>query len=67
MISKRDPECRRNVWDHHEDDGKRLKATLRSYISLSQKLLYDNRVFPPHLSAGPRISSDKYPENRASP
>jgi phosphoglycerol transferase MdoB-like AlkP superfamily enzyme len=42
-----DPECRRNVWERHEHEGKRLKATLRSYISLSQALLSDNRVFPP--------------------
>jgi phosphoglycerol transferase MdoB-like AlkP superfamily enzyme len=42
-----DPECRRNVWERHEHEGKRLKAKLRSYISLSQALLSDNRVFPP--------------------
>ena len=42
----RDPECSINIWDRHAVTGKEIQTRLRAYVSLSQTLLYQNRVFP---------------------
>jgi arylsulfatase A-like enzyme len=41
-----DADCRRNAWDKYPTVGEDLKTKLRSYLSLSQTLLNQNRVFP---------------------
>jgi hypothetical protein len=42
----RDPTCTRDVWTQDPQTGAALTLKLRSYLALSQTLLYDNRVAP---------------------
>jgi phosphoglycerol transferase MdoB-like AlkP superfamily enzyme len=42
----RDPNCTMDVWRQHPREGDVLKTRVRSYLSLSQTLLYQNRVYP---------------------
>ncbi len=44
-ISK-DPECTIDIWPQQLQTGIELQTKLRAYISLSQTLLYQNRVYP---------------------
>jgi hypothetical protein len=41
-----DPACRADTWPENADVGETLKARLRAYLSLSQTLMYRDRVFP---------------------
>jgi phosphoglycerol transferase MdoB-like AlkP superfamily enzyme len=41
-----DPQCEINLWGHMPQEGARLQARLRSYLSLSQTLLFEDRVYP---------------------
>jgi phosphoglycerol transferase MdoB-like AlkP superfamily enzyme len=41
-----DPECRQDVWLAQPTVGGDLRAALRAYMSLSQTLLYEDRIFP---------------------
>jgi len=41
-----DADCLRNAWDKYPTIGEDLKTKLRSYLSLSQILLNQNRVSP---------------------
>jgi phosphoglycerol transferase MdoB-like AlkP superfamily enzyme len=43
---KKDPDCSRNIWREHEAEGRDIQRKLRGYISLSQTLFYENRVYP---------------------
>jgi len=42
----RDNECKENIWLQHSAAGEMRKEKARSFISLSQRLMYENRVFP---------------------
>ncbi|MDH7500832.1 MAG: LTA synthase family protein, partial [candidate division NC10 bacterium] len=42
----KDPDCTTDLWEKKEKLGKGLQAQLRAYISLSQALLYQNRIHP---------------------
>jgi arylsulfatase A-like enzyme len=41
-----DPHCRNDLWQQMPEDGARLQAGLRSYVSLSQTLLFEDRIYP---------------------
>ena len=41
-----DPACRADTWPENVDVGETLKARLRAYLSLSQTLMYRDRVYP---------------------
>jgi len=43
---KADPDCTTDIWQQNQAIGEDLKTKTRSYISLSQTLMYDNRVTP---------------------
>jgi len=42
----KDPHCNTDVWRQRRETGKILKTKVRAYISLSQSLLRQNRVYP---------------------
>jgi hypothetical protein len=42
----RDPECTTDIWLQQTKSGSEIQAELRAYVSLSQTLLYQNRVYP---------------------
>lgn len=42
-----DPACTRDVWDRLSQIGEAMTADQRAFVSLSQTLLNENRVFPP--------------------
>ncbi len=42
-----DTDCPRNARDKHPRVGEELTAAERAYLSLSQTLLNENRVYPP--------------------
>ena len=42
----RDKECKENIWLQQYAAGEIRKEKARSFISLSQRLMYENRVFP---------------------
>jgi len=41
-----DPNCNRDIWGEKAEAGLSFQDQLKAYIILSQKLLYQNRVFP---------------------
>lgn len=41
-----DIKCKENIWQQQSEAGEMRKEKARSVISLSQKLMYENRVFP---------------------
>jgi hypothetical protein len=41
-----DPQCENNLWEQLPQTGERLQAGLRSYVSLSQTLMFEDRVYP---------------------
>ncbi|HKJ52890.1 MAG TPA: LTA synthase family protein [Gammaproteobacteria bacterium] len=41
-----DPQCRNNLWQQDRQQGERMQERLRSYLSLSQTLMYEDRVYP---------------------
>lgn len=41
-----DPRCKNNLWRQKPRQGRRMQQRLRSYVSLSQTLLYEDRVYP---------------------
>ena len=41
-----DPVCQTDVWEQQMGTGSALKTNLRAYLSLSQTLMYGDRVFP---------------------
>jgi hypothetical protein len=41
-----DPGCTNDAWDQHVEDGERLRRDLRAYLSLSQVLLAQDRLYP---------------------
>jgi glucan phosphoethanolaminetransferase (alkaline phosphatase superfamily) len=41
-----DPACQSDVWEQQMATGNALKTNLRAYLSLSQTLMYGDRVFP---------------------
>jgi phosphoglycerol transferase MdoB-like AlkP superfamily enzyme len=41
-----DPDCTRDIWEQNKAAGEAIKARLRAYVSLSETLLCDNRVYP---------------------
>jgi hypothetical protein len=48
-----DPRCTTDTWTKDPERGDLLKTRVRSFISLSQALLYENRVYPrPSTPAG---------------
>jgi hypothetical protein len=42
----KDPNCNVDLWRHRRETGEFLRTKLRAYISLSQTLLRQNRVYP---------------------
>jgi phosphoglycerol transferase MdoB-like AlkP superfamily enzyme len=42
----RDPDCTTDIWPQQTQTGIELQNKLRAYVSLSQTLLYQNRVYP---------------------
>jgi hypothetical protein len=42
----RDKACKENIWSRQVKDGESLKTESRSFVSLSQQLMYENRVYP---------------------
>ena len=42
----RDKACKENIWGQEAKEGEILKTRTRSFISLSQQLMYENRVYP---------------------
>jgi hypothetical protein len=42
----KDPHCNTNVWRQRRETGEILRTKVRAYISLSQSLLRQNRVYP---------------------
>jgi len=42
-----DPDCTRDAWRQHPQVGPDLQSKLRAYVSLSQTLLNETRVYPP--------------------
>lgn len=51
-----DPHCLTNVWGDHQQEAMKLQQKLRSAVSLSQTLLFEDRVFPrPEVT--PRVAS----------
>ena len=41
------PDCTRDAWDRFPQVGQDMTANQRAFISLSQTLLNENRVYPP--------------------
>ena len=41
-----DPQCEKNLWRQNSERGERMQQRLRSYVSLSQTLLFEDRVYP---------------------
>ena len=41
-----DNNCKENVWSQRNTEGEILEENTRSFISLSQKLMYQNRIYP---------------------
>ena len=48
----RDKDCKENIWSQQPEEGESLKIRSRSFVSLSQQLMYENRVYP--LSFNPK-------------
>ena len=44
---RKDPDCSQNIWKEHKAEGREIQRKLRGYVSLSQTLFYENRVYPP--------------------
>ena len=42
----KDPDCNTDVWRQRGETGEILKTRVRAYISLSQSLLHQSRVYP---------------------
>jgi hypothetical protein len=42
----KDPDCTTDLWQEREKEGEVLRSRLRAYISLSQTMLHQNRVYP---------------------
>jgi phosphoglycerol transferase MdoB-like AlkP superfamily enzyme len=42
----RDKACNENIWSQEVKEGEILETRTRSFISLSQQLMYENRVYP---------------------
>jgi hypothetical protein len=42
----RDKACKENIWGQEAEEGEILKTRTRSFIALSQQLMYENRVYP---------------------
>jgi phosphoglycerol transferase MdoB-like AlkP superfamily enzyme len=42
----RDPDCTADIWLQQTKTGMEIQSKLRAYVSLSQTLLYQNRVYP---------------------
>jgi phosphoglycerol transferase MdoB-like AlkP superfamily enzyme len=42
----RDNSCKENIWSREVKEGEILETRTRSFISLSQQLMYENRVYP---------------------
>lgn len=41
-----DPGCTRDVWGEAQPTALRMQDQLKAYVALSQKLLYENRIYP---------------------
>ena len=41
-----DNACKENIWSQRPEEGEILKTRTRSFISLSQQLMYENRIYP---------------------
>ena len=53
---QQDPQTQSNVWGASGITGEGVLGDLQAYLSLSQTLLYENRVFPQAAGAGPEAA-----------
>ena len=42
----KDPKCTKNLWSKEREVAEALRTKLRAYLSLSQTLLHQNRIYP---------------------
>jgi arylsulfatase A-like enzyme len=55
-----DPQCKYNLWHQKRQQGERMQERLRAYVSLSQTLLYEDRVYPrPEIEQQQRLAASR--------